>query len=194
MQKVNSFMILLGCLWLTACSTVPESLRVENDKNLVGYEKAIQNVNAVQGKQARWGGEIVAVKNGKDTTMLELIYFKNYASSKPIPSDDSLGRFRVYINKFVEPGIYKKGRLVSALGKIKGLESTKIGERDIKLPVLEQATIYLWPKEKDNKWKSRWDDPFWPYNNHWYWQRYHRLHPYYIPAPQKRNNKNTNKK
>lgn len=194
MQKIKRFSIVLASIILAACSTVPEDLRVEDDNQLVAYPDAVKNISAAKNKQARWGGEIVAVKNGKDKTMLELIYFKSYSSSKPKPSDDSLGRFRVYVDTFLEPGIYKKGRLVSALGTIGGLESSQVGERNIKLPVLKKAAIYLWPKVENDQWKNRWDDPFWPYSRNWYWQRYHTLHPYYISSPKShRSNPKRNK-
>ncbi|EWH09608.1 Slp family outer membrane lipoprotein [Catenovulum agarivorans DS-2] len=183
-KVVTSISLLVG---LAACSTVPENLRVADNVRLVNYDQANKQAQAVVGEQARWGGVIVAVKNLPKQTMLELVHYDAYSSSKPKVTDKSKGRFRVYVEQFLEPGIYKSGRLVSALGTISKPEQGKVGDYEISYPVLKQAQVYIWPeaKETDNR-ADLWRDPFWPYSSRWYWQRYHYLHPYYIPVDKRK--------
>ncbi|MCU4676974.1 Slp family lipoprotein [Catenovulum sp. 2E275] len=182
-KQLKLSIALLSTLLASACSTVPENLRVADNVKLVSYQQASQNAKQNVGEQARWGGVIAKISHKSQLTMLELVQYDTYNSSKPKPGDDSLGRFRVYVDGFLEPNIYKQGRLVSALGVIGEPEQGKIDEQVIYYPVLKQSQIHLWPKESQVRDKDYWRDPFWPYSSRWYWSRYHHLHPYYIPKP-----------
>lgn len=174
-------------LTLSACSSVPKNLRVADDVKLTSFDDASKQGEALVGKQARWGGVIVAVKNLQQQTMLELVHYDAYSSSRPKVTDESKGRFRVYVQQFLEPGIFKSGRMVSALGTIAPPENGKVGEYEINYPVLTDAQVHIWPEEKERDSRAElWADPFWPYSSRWYWQRYHYLHPYYIPTDNKK--------
>ncbi|WAJ69088.1 Slp family lipoprotein [Catenovulum adriaticum] len=196
MQIENKYIKRFVCLTLavlaSACSTVPEKLKVPAQTSLVSYQQASQNAQKVVGEKARWGGVIAKVKHKKEFTMLELVQYETYSSSKPIPGDDSLGRFRVYVEGFLEPKIYKEGRLVSALGTIAKPEQGQLEEQVIWYPVLKESQIYLWPKESKVRENDYWRDPFWPYSSRWYWNRYHHLHPYYIPKSNNKRSKKSN--
>ncbi|WP_143872401.1 Slp family lipoprotein [Catenovulum sediminis] len=184
----------LPLLCLSACSMVPDKLRVPDGTQLINYTEVSQAPENYLGQQARWGGVIVSVNNLETKTLLEVVHFETYSSTKPKPKDDSAGRFRVYINRFLEPGIYTEGRLVSALGKIAPAETGKVDKHTIVYPVLQNAEIHLWP-EQDKEFKhDYWRDPFWPYSSRWYWSRYHYLQPYYIPLDKKQRNRKKRKK
>ncbi|KMT65275.1 Slp family lipoprotein [Catenovulum maritimum] len=172
--------IVLVSLWLTSCAIVPKDLQVADDSKLVSYKEVSLNPNQNLNQLARWGGVIAKIDNLSGETMLEIVHFEAHSSTKPKVTDNSIGRFRVYVKHFLEPSIYKEGRLISALGTIAVSEQDKIGEQDILYPVIKDAKIYLWPIVKERQEHDHWRDPFWPYSSNWYWARYHRLHPYYI--------------
>ncbi|WP_016955963.1 Slp family lipoprotein [Catenovulum agarivorans] len=187
-RRLAQVLSCLGLIWgLSACSTVPKNLQVADNVKLVSFDDASKQGNQVVGEQARWGGVIVAVKNLQQQTMLELVHYEAYSSSKPKVTDESKGRFRVYVKQFLEPGIFKSGRMVSALGSVAPPEQGKVGEYEISYPVLNNAEVHIWPEAKEIESRADlWADPFWPYSSHWYWRRYHYLHPYYIPTDNKK--------
>lgn len=197
MFKLNNMIKVAGLLLLTlisACSTVPKNLQVTENTKLIEYSDASKNTNQLIGQKARWGGVIATIKHKEKQTLLELVQYETYDSSKPKPSDESLGRFRVYVDGFLEPKIYKQGRLVSVLGTLAASEKGKIDEQTVVYPVLKDVKIYLWPELKEADRFDHWRDPFWPYSSRWYWNRYHYIQPYYIPKPNRTTHKKSTKK
>ena len=146
MIKVGFLLVVAGLL--VGCVSYPETVQVPESTNLVGYEK----VNAIDSnyvnQQARWSGVIAEIKNLKDKTQLDVLYYPASRNGRPVTSKEPVGRFRVYIDKFLDPAIYKQGKAVTALGMIKEKESAKIGEFEYEYPTIKSAKIYLWPKVK----------------------------------------------
>lgn len=163
--------IVTAALALSACSSVPEKLRATDNQPLISFEEVKGQVNANIGLSARWGGVIAKVENLPEKTMIEVVNLELTASTRPKPSQETLGRFRIYYSGLLDPVIYKQGKTITAIGIITESEQGKIGEHDYQFPVLNADNVYLW---KDIK---RVDvnvnhSPFWytPF-----------FHPYYNP-------------
>ena len=65
-------------------------------------------------------------------------------SDRPLESDAYLGRFIVRSQGFLDPAVFRKGRLLSVVGRIRGVESRRIGEAEYAYPVLDPMDIRLW--------------------------------------------------
>jgi len=142
-------LVVLAVILLSACSSIPESLRVAESTNLVEFQK----VNEASEEQlARWGGLIASVKNLKQGSMLEVVNMDlSASSSRPKAIDESKGRFRVYYKGLLDPVIYKEGRSVTVLGSVKAPEKGTIGEQEYVFPVLEAKHVHLWKEVKEVK-------------------------------------------
>ena len=131
-------------LILSACSTIPEQVRIADEQALVSYAEVKLDQSAKQAATARWGGVIAKVENQKEYTVLEVVNFKLTHSAKPITANESQGRFKVFYKGLLDPVIYQKGKSVTAVGVIAAPESGKIGELEYQFPVLMATGIYLW--------------------------------------------------
>lgn len=136
--------MLLGALLLVGCSTFPEKIQVEDKSVLVSYEDASSKAEQVKGKMLRWGGAIAKIENKADSTLLEVVYFPLTSYGKPIAGDESMGRFRIYVNGFMDPMIYQVGRLMTFTGQLNGLEDGLVGEQKYVFPVVQSEAYYLW--------------------------------------------------
>ena len=144
---MKKLMVIAAIVFLSACSSIPESLRVAESTNLVEFQKVNE---ASQEQLARWGGLIASVKNLKQGSMLEVVNMDlSTSSSRPKASDESKGRFRVYYNGLLDPVIYKEGRSVTILGSVKAPERGTIGEQEYVFPVLEAKHVHLWKEIKE---------------------------------------------
>ena len=136
-------------LLLAGCNTVPEKLAVSDTAALTSYQSAL-DLTAKSESQARWGGRIAAIENRADSTVLDVVNFTLKANGRPKPSDATEGRFRLYMQGFLDPAIYTEGRLVTAVGKVGAPEQVKVGEYKLKQAVIYGQELHLWsePQEK----------------------------------------------
>lgn len=111
--------------------------------------EARENVRALEGVPVRWGGTIVSLKNRENDTLIEILGKALGSDGEPVAADDSLGRFMVRVEGFLDPAIYRPGRNVTVYGSLeKPIEGT-LGERPYTFPVVRAQTPYLWPDEPD---------------------------------------------
>ncbi len=165
-------------LWLAACSSLPEEIKLSeaDQAKLVTYPQVAAKPDDTKGKLAQWGGVIAKLDNLEDSTLIELLYYPMSGSGRPQVSDDSIGRFRVYVDGFLDPLVFTKGRSMSFSGDVSGIEDGKVGEHKYRFPTLHAKGYYLWSKIKPVDIS---DVHVWPY---YYWQPwYHR--PVYVVRP-----------
>ncbi len=159
------FISILTCvLFLSGCvSTFPENLQVPSETNLLSFKAVLESPQAKDDSLARWGGVIAEIKNLDSKTMLEIVYFDLRGYGRPLVKDESAGRFRVYVDKFLDPVVYRKGRSITVLGKLTDVEAGMIGEYEYKFPTITDAEVHLWKEVKEVQidYIDPW--PFWHY-------------------------------
>lgn len=138
--------LLVCALLLGGCAALPDDLRTPPQQPLLPFAAA---ATAQPSGLARWGGEIVAVRNRAEGSEVEVVQFALNASGRPLKSDASGGRFLIKVAGFIDPAIHVPGRLVTALGRFDGRQPGRIGEQPYRFPVLEAESVHLWPEIKD---------------------------------------------
>ena len=93
------------------------------------------------------GGEIIEVRNLKETTEIDVLEKPLAADRSPVRLDISGGRFVLIQPSFIDPNLFKVGRRLTATATVTGGRAQKIGEAEIMVPVLETPKIHLWPLE-----------------------------------------------
>ncbi len=174
MNKKYSLAVLLMTFLLGACANVPDKIAVADSEVLIDYADVKTEPNANVGFKARWGGVIAKIENQPERTMIEVVHFKLNRSKRPVISDETQGRFRLYYQGMLDPIIYEKGKSITVVGTIEKPEEGKIGEQKYLYPVLKAEGIHLWKKvQKLDVRVSHdplWYDPFYygygyPYHN-----------------------------
>lgn len=135
---------LLGAIFLAGCSTFPEKLQLEDTTQLVIYEDAASKAEESKGKMIRWGGAIAKVENKQDSTVFEMVYYPLNGYGRPISGEESMGRYRIHVNGFMDPMIYKVGRLMTFTAELNGLEKGFVGEHEYVFPTANVKSYYLW--------------------------------------------------
>ncbi|WP_051275331.1 Slp family lipoprotein [Aestuariibacter salexigens] len=174
--------VLLAAL-VSGCASIPDSIQVEKSVQLVSYQQVAMAPEQQQGKMARWGGVIADVKNQAEQTLLEIVSYPLISYGKPTTRGDSHGRFRVYVDGFLDPVVYEKGRTMTFTGTVSGIELGQVGDHVYHYPTLNATGYYLW---KDTQhvdvsgviWGGTYWDPMWGYYGWNTWPRYRRPHYY----------------
>ena len=148
------------CL-LAACATQPKPLQGEFQA-LTPHDAAIGDHS---GAVVRWGGRIVQTVPGQDSTCFQMISRPLGGTGRPLSSapDVTDGRFIACRQGFYDPAVFTAGREVTFMGRVDGVESTRIGEFDYRLPRMAADVVYLWPVVNDVRviHHSPFYDPFW---------------------------------
>lgn len=165
----KSLMILGAIALLGGCASYPDLVSVPENTKLTEYSSASADDAKLVGQQARWSGVIADIKNEVDKTRFDVLYYPAKSNGRPDLKDDPVGRFRVYVNGFLDPEVFKKGKSVTALGEIKSSESQKIDEYEYVYPTLTNAKLHLW-KNSVAPARVQFHYGWYGYNPRWYWQ------------------------
>lgn len=172
---LGKIIVLFAALSLAGCSTVPDSIQVTEENQLVDYPQVAANPEQNKDKMARWGGVIAEIENQSDVTMLELVFYPLRGYGRPVVSDESIGRFRVYVDGFLDPMVFAKGRLATFTGQVLGVEDGLVGEQKYVFPTLHSQGYHLWKDERSIDVSAVY---VWPYS---YWYGWRPSPFYYSP-------------
>ncbi len=124
------------------------------------------------GTRVRWGGRILAVRNGPESTDVEVLAWPLDAAGRPEPDPPAEtaadGRFIARFNSFLDPARYTQPRLLTVLGTLVGVETRPVGEYPYRYPVVAVIGSHLWPVPAPSARWSRYPDP-WPWDPSYRW-------------------------
>jgi outer membrane lipoprotein len=174
--------LFLGTLsLLSACaSNIPEAIRSAPPSDVRAAE--VQRApETYRGTLVRWGGSIVAVRNLKNETRIEVVSRRLDGTGRPLAEDRSDGRFIASVSGFLDPAVYSNGRDITVTGRVEGAVEQQIGEFAYTYPLVQSETIYLWealpPPGRYRDYDPFWHDPFYPWG-YPYWPYYRPRWPY----------------
>lgn len=167
----NSCAVLLAVMFVvTGCAPViSKNLREQVEKE-ISFKQVISNPDAYQGKMVIWGGVIIAAKNTKEGTLIEILQKPTDAQGRPKDVDRSDGRFLALYDRYLDAAIYAQGREVTVAGEIKGKRILPMGEIQYTYPMILAKEIHLWPARTRERIYMH------PYP-HWYYYRGWWYHP-----------------
>lgn len=136
-------LLIVTVLILGGCASVPPILETSEDTVLVSYEDVVMN-KAAKDAHARWGGVIAQVENNPDGSVIEMVHYPLKSSGRPNLSKESIGRFKVFVDGFIDPLVFKQERVVSVLGTVGEPIEGAVSEQVYIYPSLHATGYYLW--------------------------------------------------
>ncbi len=132
-----------------------------------------------QGREVRWGGEILSIDNQSSQTEVELYARPLFDNAEPRPDGGDGVRFLARVAGFLDPAQYSKGKRMTVRGRIGAAIRRPVGEYPYRYPVVEVERHHLWPVYVDPPepawFRDPYYDPWWPWGP---WGPYRRW-PYY---------------
>lgn len=166
-----SMSCLAGLVLLSGCaSVVPEPIRTAPAID-VTIAAARHDPESFRGATVRWGGSIVAVRNLRAETRIEVVGRRLEDDGRPRDEDRSDGRFLAKASGFFDPAVYAPGREVTVHGQLEGTIEQSIGEHPYRYPVVRAEHVYLWePRRQPLPRYPYYYDPFWRHPGYpWGW-------------------------
>ncbi|GAA5646634.1 MULTISPECIES: Slp family lipoprotein [Vibrio] len=154
--SLTSIFSFSAILLLAGCASLPETLKSDSPRLISDYQAWSVQTTA-DGTPIRLGGVIAAVTNLDNKTRIEVVNLPISESGKPDIDKEPHGRFVGYIDGFIDPVTFAKGRMVTLLGTSQGTEQEKVGDYDYRFPVMQISGYHLWRVEER---VVTYDDPF----------------------------------
>lgn len=158
----------IGSAWLaltvtvwTGCSpAISKAVRKEVNP-AISYEQIRDAPDKYIGEMVLIGGEVIQTRNTTQGSLLYVLQKDLDYRGKPHKDDRSGGRFLVQDPRFLDPAIYRAGRLVTVAGRVMGKQVRKIDELDYTYPILHAEEIHLWPDEPGGSEYYFYPHPIW---------------------------------
>jgi outer membrane lipoprotein len=136
--------LLLICLLLTACSSLPPT--IENPPAFdLGYSYAMQDTARYQNIPVRWGGVIATVENEQNASLVQVLLYPLNSYGRPMLDEQPQGRFVIKSAQFLDPMVYTKNSEITVAGTLSGTINRTIDKKTMTLPLVLSTTLYLWP-------------------------------------------------
>ena len=132
-------------LLLQACANLPEFDTSKVNRQLTP-ETVSRSPTGAKGQTVFWSGLILSSKNLKTSTRLEVLAYPVDKDGWPNLDAKPIGRFLADYAGYLETADYAKGRLLTVVGPISGIEKGKLDETEYTYPVVQAEQKYLWPK------------------------------------------------
>ena len=138
----------LVCLALASCSNaLTDELLSTFDPELT-FLQIKNSPESHYDEQFMWGGFIVSGKHKEAGTFLEIVQNPIDVNGLIIDPDVSDGRFIAFFpDKFLDPSIYERGRLITTVGFLINTISGDIADEPYIFPVLEATETTLWKSD-----------------------------------------------
>lgn len=161
---MRTLLISLSLLAITACSNVPKNIQ-SAPLGDTQVNDVLLNQDVNEGKMVRWGGEIIAVENSNDSSMIQVVQFPLNHYGKPNPTKPSSGRFLARTDAFIDPAVHKEGDLITFSGMASNeIATRKIDEKDLPMPIMDFTDSYKWQPYKASGQNFYYDPFFYPNN------------------------------
>ena len=163
MLKYRLGVVLLVFLSVSiGCHAVSPQLRKEAADS-PPFSEILRNPTSYVGKTVIWGGQIVQTINQSTGTSLIVLETPLGYGEMPKSPVHSQGRFIARTDKYLDPAVYTKDRMVTVAGEVTGKEVLPIDQIQYTYPVVRIKEIKLWQPY------SYYPYHYYPYYHYPYW-------------------------
>ncbi|MGZ8161135.1 MAG: Slp family lipoprotein [Methylobacter sp.] len=175
--------LLLICLLLNACSSLPLAIR-NPPLHDTSYTEATQKIANYKDAPVRWGGIIVDVENEQNFSLVQVLYYPLESDGEPQTDQQSVGRFVFKSPEFLDPAVYAKNAKITVAGTLAGDIERMVGKKVLRVPLISATTIYLWPVYAYDNYYDGFGYGYNPYYGGYpyYWGNYYWPSPFMRPS------------
>jgi outer membrane lipoprotein len=149
MKKMKKLLLIMVSFILVGCAS---GISKQSLSRVTVYEPFLnlqQQPGDFIGETVVFGGKIIVTQPMENATELTILQLALDDQDRPRDNNHSDGRFLVVSDQFLDPAIYKKGDLITVVGKLVSSEKRLIGEREYRYPKIKAGEIKRWEPGRD---------------------------------------------
>lgn len=172
LQRTIQLLILAaGLLALSGCATNPISKNLRRQAAPLTLAQVAANPSAYTGATVIWGGQIINTVNSTNGGSIYVLKLPlHHDDARPKRYGFSPGRFIARTRGFLDPQIFKNGRLITVAGTIVGVETQPLQKMQYSYPVVGIEELHIWRRRPQYYYYPGWYGPGWGwYGPGWGW-------------------------
>jgi outer membrane lipoprotein len=159
----------LLALALMGCATYPVAKNLRDQARPVTLSQVLENPGAVQGTVVIWGGRIIQTVNHTNGADIYVLKLPLDSYGEPLARANSPGRFIARGRGFLDPEVYRRGRLITVAGTVAGVETQAVQHVQYTYPTVTVKQLHLWPPQRRYYYYYPAWGYYYPYYPDWYW-------------------------
>jgi outer membrane lipoprotein len=184
-DKMKRFFILcILSAFIVSCAHVISREYRDSASRDIPFSSVVRNPQNYLDEVFILGGIIVETRISDQGSEIEAVQTPVDRFGNIIDRDISEGRFILITQRYLDPSIFRKDRVITVAGILTGSRKRLLGDIEYTYPVIEARELYLWREERYSYYPSYaypyWYDPFY-YSPFYYRHRPFWPRPYFYP-------------
>ncbi len=145
-KHISLVLLIAAVIVLSTGCARPFPTRITDrvDKH-VSFDALYKDPGSYKGKWVMLAGIIVASRTEKDgSTYLEVLQKPADDWGRPYRTDESGGRFIAVSRQFLDPAVYRGGRVITVVGEVIGDSVRPLGGMAYRYPLITVEALRLW--------------------------------------------------
>lgn len=148
LQKTSYLVGIIFMVFVAAC-TKGISKQARSQVTYTGdFSELQRNPDAYKDEVVLLGGKIIDTKANADSSEIVVLQLPLNGGDRPKVGDQSKGRFLIRSKQLLDPALYRKGMVITAVGRLVGNETRTIDEFKYNYPVIEPMEVKLWSENR----------------------------------------------
>ncbi len=143
MRKGIVLLVLVAGLLLGCAPPFPQETLARVDRNIT-FRDLRKDPGRYTGRWVMLAGLIIASRNTKEGTTIEMLQRPAYDDGRPRDTDETGGRFLIQSEGYLETAVFRPGRLLTVVGVVAGETTQKLDDIEYRYPVVTAKALHLW--------------------------------------------------
>ena len=174
LKKISIYLLLCLVSATLASCAYPIAQRYRREvKPGITFGKVYRNPDAYKGDMVIWGGMVIKTVNDAKGSEIYVLETPLHYGEQPEQIEYSRGRFIAGTRSYMDPLVYRKGRMITVAGEVIGSKSITEDKTAYAYPVVQIRQITLWsrsyyyPYPYYPYYPYGWYGPYWGYGSYW---------------------------
>ena len=135
---------LIAILGIAGCAPTFSKGTLEKVDRSISFRELQRDPDTFKGRWVMLAGVIIEARNMREGTSIEVLQRPMDRRGRPYETDITEGRFIITTDRFLDAGVYHRGRRITVVAEVAGRKILPLGEIGYQYPVVVARELHLW--------------------------------------------------